>query len=70
MSALCPTGEYCATCERIIDWDGHTESSHLRAELGIAVAALKAIRDQDYRGNRPFEAYIAEGALKAIGRES
>jgi len=25
--------EFCAICERHIEWDGHTESAHLRDEV-------------------------------------
>jgi len=24
--------EFCAICERYIEWDGHTESAHLKSE--------------------------------------
>jgi hypothetical protein len=35
-------------------------------KLGIAEAALRRIVTCDYRGNRPFEQAIAEGALAEI----
>ena len=43
-------GEFCAICERHIEWDGHTESAHLKArvaELEAEVRRLEQnVRDQ------------------------
>ena len=33
--------EFCAICERHIDWDGHTESAHLKDEVERLRAALE-----------------------------
>ena len=34
-------GTFCAICERTLDWDGHSEVPHLRAEVERLKAALR-----------------------------
>ena len=31
--SLCATGEFCSTCGWTIEWDGHSELAHVKAEL-------------------------------------
>ena len=66
-------GDYCDDCGRYIEWDGHTEASHLKAELALerrvaamAVGALVGIAQADFRGNRSQEQTIAYRTLTDI----
>ena len=38
---LSETGEFCAVCERTIEWDGHSEVAHLEARIEAALALHK-----------------------------
>lgn len=38
----------------------------LRGDLDVALHALRTIRDEDYRGNRPTSAVVAERVLRML----
>lgn len=55
---LCAEGDFCKACNRVIEWDGHTEGSHLRERIQ---ELEQEIRDLWGECDRSYEIGYADG---------
>ena len=57
-------GEFCAICERTIEWDGHSEVEHLKARVRELEERLEAA-EAEVDAEREACASIADNAIRA-----